>query len=80
MMSGHARVDRTTGRQKVGIWIWDDLANFPSFLCFGVGGQSYSNFLASTIVHCTAALTWGWPKHPACRTHTRNCHLYSHAL
>ena len=27
----------------------------PSFLSFGVGGQSYSNFLASTVgveVHC----------------------------
>ena len=36
--------------QKVGIWAMEDLCWFPSFSCFGVGGQSYSNFLASTVL------------------------------
>ena len=31
--------------QKVGIWIWDELGWFS----FGVRGESYSNFLASTV-------------------------------
>ena len=31
--------------QKVGIWAWDD----EFWCCFGVGGQSFSNFLASTV-------------------------------
>ena len=35
--------------QKVGIWAWDALGWFPSDLGFGVGGQSYSNFLAPSV-------------------------------
>ena len=34
--------------QKVGIWIWDDSCGPSCSIGFGVGGRSYSNFLAST--------------------------------
>ena len=36
--------------QKVGIWVWGDLCWFSSLSGFGVGGQSYSNFLVSTVL------------------------------
>ena len=42
--------------QKVGIWSWDDYAGFPSSPGFGVGGHSYSNFLASTVGICRVSI------------------------
>ena len=35
--------------QTVGIWAWDDVWWLSFFSRLGVGGQSYSNFLASTV-------------------------------
>ena len=40
---------RSSRLQEVGRWAWDDLGRFPSSLSLGVGGQSYSNFPASTV-------------------------------
>ena len=43
--------------QQVGIQAWDDLGWFSFFLGFGVGGQSSSNFLASTVWSSTGKNT-----------------------
>ena len=34
-------------------------ASFPSFFCFGIGGQSYSNFWASIVLGDPGAATCG---------------------
>ena len=49
-MEGNFLLDPAVDSKTLEYGPGTNYAGFPSSLCFGVGGPSYSNFLASTVL------------------------------